>query len=117
MLLFSLLLAVCVAGSASTIPETSNYISAKDTVTNYHKKFTCQSYQKLQNDENYLASCLTTHCGRRVLDNLFDSSDITELVSIANKGMSYRGDVGGPTILDVNTGNVILLSPLLLFLC
>jgi hypothetical protein len=43
-------------------------------------------------------------CGRSVVDDLFDESDIDALLAIAEKGMSVRPSLGGPTILDLNTG-------------
>jgi hypothetical protein len=43
-------------------------------------------------------------CGRRVVDDLFEASDIHALLAIAEKGMSIRPSLGGPTILDLNTG-------------
>lgn len=51
--------------------------------------------------------CLPTKCSRHVLDGVFKESDISALHQIAEKGMSSRGpSVGGPTILDINTGFV-----------
>ena len=49
--------------------------------------------------------CLPSKCSRHVMDGVFEESDITALHEIAKKGMSSRGtSVGGPTILDINTG-------------
>lgn len=39
-----------------------------------------------------------------ILDGLFDESDIKRLHQIVDKGMSQRPSLGGPTILDINTG-------------
>lgn len=43
-------------------------------------------------------------CSRVVLDHKFHISDIQALHDIAAKGMGTRKKVGGPTILDINTG-------------
>lgn len=51
--------------------------------------------------------CLPTSCSRHVMDGVFEEADITALHKIAEKGMSSRGpSLGGPTILDINTGFV-----------
>lgn len=58
-------------------------------------------------DQGLDASCLSpslSHCKRRVVDGLFTTEDISTLRQIAEKGMSTRENVGGPTILDINTG-------------
>jgi len=45
-------------------------------------------------------------CGYRVVDGLFSSEDISLLHAIVNKGLSRRKQLGGPTILDINTGYI-----------
>ena len=56
--------------------------------------------------ENLNPKCIspTTPCRRRIVDGLFSEDDITRLHGIAEKGMATRESVGGPTILDINTG-------------
>lgn len=44
------------------------------------------------------------HCARIVVDDLFESGDVVALKALAEKGMSVRPALGGPTILDLNTG-------------
>lgn len=51
-------------------------------------------------------SCYSRHCARTVIDGLFSDTDINNLREIARKGMGQRVSVGGPTILDINTGYV-----------
>ena len=51
-------------------------------------------------------SCKPMACARSVVDGLFSSEDISNLLSIVKKGMSQRLDLGGPTILDINTGYI-----------
>jgi hypothetical protein len=48
--------------------------------------------------------CKSLVCARRVEDGLFTQSEIERLHRVAKKGMSHRKAVGGPTILDINTG-------------
>ena len=55
-------------------------------------------------------SCMTplifhqNNCARIVLDNLFHAEDVLALKALAEKGMDVRPSIGGPTILDLNTG-------------
>eukprot|EP00602_Paraphysomonas_sp_CaronLab_P009781 CAMPEP_0185026834 /NCGR_PEP_ID=MMETSP1103-20130426/11351_1 /TAXON_ID=36769 /ORGANISM="Paraphysomonas bandaiensis, Strain Caron Lab Isolate" /LENGTH=265 /DNA_ID=CAMNT_0027560553 /DNA_START=73 /DNA_END=870 /DNA_ORIENTATION=+ len=53
---------------------------------------------------NTLCASFTQECSRVVLDGAFSERDITDLRDIAAKGMSARESMGGPTILDINTG-------------
>jgi hypothetical protein len=48
--------------------------------------------------------CTPSHCGRHVLDGLFPQEDIDRLHAIAEKGLRLRESVGGPSIIDINTG-------------
>ena len=50
------------------------------------------------------AGCVSSFCGRRVVDDLFSHDDIAILKGIVEKGMGSRAKLGGPTILDINTG-------------
>ena len=60
---------------------------------------------KIKDDAKY--ECLPAECSRHVIDGVFEESDITALHRIAEKGMNSRGpSLGGPTILDINTGFV-----------
>ena len=60
---------------------------------------------KIMTDMGDKETCLPQKCSRHVLDGVFEEEDITVLHSIAEKGMSSRGESkGGPTILDINTG-------------
>lgn len=53
---------------------------------------------------DFSKKCITKSCARRVTDGLFHESDIKILHTIVEKGMSLRPALGGPTILDINTG-------------
>ena len=64
-------------------------------------------------DMNYVerynapVGCITKRCGRRVVDGLFAPTDIDKLLAIAEKGLSTRPkNLGGPTIVDINTGYI-----------
>ena len=50
--------------------------------------------------------CWPNNCLRKVVDNAFLEKDIDNLHSIAQKGLSIREDIGGPTIIDINTGYI-----------
>lgn len=52
--------------------------------------------------------CKSLVCARRVEDGLFTTIEIERLHRVAKKGMSHRKAVGGPTILDINTGSLTL---------
>jgi hypothetical protein len=50
--------------------------------------------------------CLPASCRRRISDNTFSIDDVEKLLTIAKKGMATRKRMGGPTILDINTGYI-----------
>ena len=64
---------------------------------------TPKCYQNF-NDSKVSARCKTKTCARHVEDGLFEESEIDLLHKIVNKGMKTRPALGGPTILDINTG-------------
>lgn len=45
-------------------------------------------------------------CGRAVKDNFVSPEEVVQLREIAETGMTNRSKLGGPTIMDVNTGYV-----------
>ncbi|KDO27586.1 hypothetical protein SPRG_06854 [Saprolegnia parasitica CBS 223.65] len=47
-----------------------------------------------------------TKCGRAVRDAFISDADVTALRGIADHGMAGRSMLGGPTIMDINTGFV-----------
>lgn len=101
----------CLLGANSNENELQNngikLLSAKESISDHHQRIPClNSLDTLQGKEPYNQECLTTQCGRRIIDGVFEESDINKLLSIARKGMSYRNDSGGPTILDINTGYI-----------
>lgn len=50
--------------------------------------------------------CWLNNCLRKVVDGTFTSENINDLKTIANKAVAMRDDIGGPTIVDINTGYV-----------
>jgi len=51
--------------------------------------------------------CYPQTCRRKIIDGLFPEEEIDALHDIVNKGMATRKEiVGGPTLLDINTGFV-----------
>lgn len=76
-------------------------------IEQYLHSLPCKAMEIDHDDQGLDASCLSpslSHCKRRVVDGLFTTEDISTLRQIAEKGMSTRENVGGPTILDINTG-------------
>ncbi|GMF39551.1 unnamed protein product [Phytophthora fragariaefolia] len=47
-----------------------------------------------------------TLCGRALVDNFVTPKQVTQLREIAEIGMKGRSKLGGPTIMDINTGFV-----------
>lgn len=50
--------------------------------------------------------CFSNLCGSKIMDGLFSLEEIERLHTIVRKGMAQRVSVGGPTILDINTGYI-----------
>ena len=99
---FKTFLAVASVISALTAAEDSrDYITILDIADYRHDTPTCR--QEYYNT-NVSPQCVTEQCTRRVTDGLFSDDDMLTLHSIAEKGMSTRPALGGPTILDINTG-------------
>jgi hypothetical protein len=70
----------------------------------FSQNITCAPYQVslLSLD----TGCVTSHCARFVEDGLFTDEEVSNLLDIARLGMATRESVGGPTILDINTGYI-----------
>jgi hypothetical protein len=50
--------------------------------------------------------CLTATCKRVVVDGIFSNEEVDSLLRIAKNGMDTRDNLGGPTILDINSGHI-----------
>ena len=51
--------------------------------------------------------CIPKECSRVVIDDFISPAEVTELLRIVNIGMAYSSEsarMGGPTIMDLNTG-------------
>lgn len=44
------------------------------------------------------------NCRRKIIDGLFTQEEVHKLIEIADKGYTLRPRLGGPTIVDINTG-------------
>ena len=50
--------------------------------------------------------CAVSGCRRVVIDSFVTDEEVDELLEIARIGMTDSFDLGGPTILDINSGFV-----------
>jgi hypothetical protein len=91
--------------SSDSVKLPSEFVKSTDWVDSLDT-FPCESFQAMESNEFVKQGCLSQTCGRRVVDGIFNQSDVAKLLAIANKGMSQRTDFGGPTILDINTGYI-----------
>lgn len=73
-------------------------------IANFERKLACHEPFDPQN--TLKPSCTPETCKRKIIDDIFSEDDIDILHSIAEKGMATRESVGGPTILDINTGYI-----------
>lgn len=90
----------CLLLSCSKYLALPHLISRHDRV-NFRQNNSCTSTSIPQFPE-----CSPVSCDRVVVDGLFSLEDVEALRSIATKGMATREEVGGPTILDLNTGYI-----------
>jgi hypothetical protein len=86
------------AAFASAVNPAATTISAADAV-DYKISVPCKTSFPV-------STCHTSNCGRRIVDGVFADADIQLLHAIVEKGMSTRPSLGGPTILDINTGYI-----------
>ena len=89
----------------------STLITVKDTADLDIETLTChQDY----GNATYTPKCKSKSCARRVTDGLFTELEIENLHNVVQKGMSQRPALGGPTILDINTGTPLHLTACLI---
>jgi hypothetical protein len=100
--IISSLFVVCSLAIAS---EDVRTISAVETIEKFYEDNICR-HENIQLGTQFSAACITTKCGRQVVDGIFSDEDITKLHDIVEKGMATRELLGGPTILDINTGYI-----------
>jgi len=95
--------AIFIIAEILIIAEGAEIISVQNDADFTFENPTCnQQY----GDIKLSPKCITQTCARHVTDGLFTESDIERLHLIVEKGMSQRPSLGGPTILDINTGYV-----------
>jgi hypothetical protein len=109
----SLLLAITytIAGSGKDTTGTESSFTdvvkiGTDVVDDLFIAVPCEAQYTSEDPAHHSSPCGTNSCGRRVVDNLFSEEDIASLLRIVEKGMSHRESLGGPTILDINTGYI-----------
>ena len=77
----------------------STYIDTQIRTQSYLRNVTCT------HSVSFPSACQTHSCARYVADGVFGDDDVVTLLKIVNKGLSHREDIGGPSILDINTGD------------
>ncbi|KAJ0399044.1 hypothetical protein ATCC90586_004503 [Pythium insidiosum] len=72
-----------------------------------HKRFNVSCHMK-KKSRGFVAGChqIGNHCGRAVRDRFVTPEEVEQLREIAETGMANRSRLGGPTIMDINTGFV-----------
>lgn len=91
-----LLAMVATVGASKTVPA-AEVVAVNEEV---------QCTRSFDPDHSFPESCLPDKCRRRIVDDVFTEEDINVLRAIAEKGMATRPNIGGPTILDINTGYI-----------
>ncbi|KAI9905540.1 hypothetical protein PsorP6_013467 [Peronosclerospora sorghi] len=84
----------------------ARYISRNDVTDYLRFNVTCASVKK---SDLFVPGCHQedeTMCGRVVMDNFVTPKQVTQLREIAETGMRNRSKLGGPTIMDINSGFV-----------
>ncbi|EGZ20376.1 hypothetical protein PHYSODRAFT_350543 [Phytophthora sojae] len=88
------------------IVRAAHYIARTDVTEHLRFNVTCSP---LREWETFVPGCHQeneTLCGRAVIDNFVTPKQVTQLREIAEAGMKGRSKLGGPTIMDINTGFV-----------
>lgn len=83
----------------------STYLSRKEPVDRLRYDVMCHRKKKYK---GYVPGCypIGDQCGRAVRDHFITPEEVLQLREIAEIGMANRSKLGGPTIMDVNTGYV-----------
>ncbi len=101
----SCLFITCSRGLSENLNEVQT-ITAKEIVANFREENDHCRHENMVLGDNYSPACIVDKCGRRIVDGIFTSDDMNKLHEIVKKGMSFRESLGGPTILDINTGYI-----------
>lgn len=83
----------------------STYLSRKEPVDRLRYDVKCHRKKKYK---GYVPGCypIGDQCGRAVRDQFITPQEVLQVREIAEIGMANRSKLGGPTIMDVNTGYV-----------
>ncbi|GLE11351.1 hypothetical protein PINS_up023731 [Pythium insidiosum] len=106
-LLNGLLLALVVALVAVAVHVSRSQAAARAAAADrYISRATPVEHKR--DREGFVAGChhVGTHCGRAVRDGFVTPAEVAQLREIAEIGMANRSRLGGPTIMDINTGFV-----------
>ncbi|KAF1794166.1 Prolyl 4-hydroxylase, alpha subunit [Phytophthora cactorum] len=88
------------------IVRAAHYIARTDVTEHRRFNITCAP---MKNSVLFVPGCHQeneTMCGRALIDNFVTPEQVTQLREIAEIGMQNRSELGGPTIMDINTGFV-----------
>lgn len=94
--LLALVVTVTAVGATKTV-QAAEVVAVNEEV---------QCARAFDPDHAFPDSCIPDKCRRRIVDGVFTEEDINVLRAIAEKGMATRPNIGGPTILDINTGYI-----------
>ena len=78
----------------------------KDIHANYSFDVPCDANLSPDSSKYQDIGCLTSMCKRIIRDGMFTDDEVAALKAIAVKGMAKRVSLGGPTILDINSGHL-----------
>ncbi|KAL3661002.1 hypothetical protein V7S43_014018 [Phytophthora oleae] len=88
------------------IVRAAHYIARTEVTEHLRFNVTCAPMKK---SDLFVPGCHQeneTMCGRALIDNFVTPEQVTQLRDIAEIGMQNRSKLGGPTIMDINTGFV-----------
>eukprot|EP01031_Cornospumella_fuschlensis_P036133 gene36133-43820_t len=79
-----------------------------DLSAGFERAVNCRAFapSKSLNADGTSSCWPSNNCKRKILDGLFTSEEVNKLIAIADKGVFLRPRVGGPTIVDINTGYI-----------
>ncbi|TDH67701.1 hypothetical protein CCR75_008325 [Bremia lactucae] len=86
--------------------STTHYIARTDVTKHLRLNVTCAPPEQ---STPIVPGCHPenkTMCGRAVIDNYLSPDKVLQMRDIAETGMQNRSRLGGPTIMDINTGFV-----------
>ncbi|KAL4175440.1 hypothetical protein KRP22_000406 [Phytophthora ramorum] len=88
------------------VVRAAHYIARTDVTEHLRFNVTCAP---MKQHEQFVPGCHQeneTRCGRALIDDFVTPEQVTQLLKIAEIGMQNRSQLGGPTIMDINTGFV-----------